>query len=149
MAFAARGDRMDPDERKSCQIMIEPYLFSPAAVIMAAAAFIALLAFVHVIGLVTTAAFRVDLHIFRFITVTIAALDLSVPSRKLEFCVTVMIERAGLPIPAVVTLIAASAVLSLMHIIDGMTVDALGRGLYFEIQLLMTSRAGHLRMFIF
>lgn len=78
MTLAARGDRMDPDEREFCQIMIEPYLFSPAAVIMAAAAFIALLAFVHVIGLVTTAAFRVDLHIFRFIAVTIAALDLRV-----------------------------------------------------------------------
>lgn len=60
-----------------------------------------------------------------------------------------MIERAGFPIPAVVTLIASAAVLSLMHIIDGMAVDALGGGLYLKIQLLMTSGAGHLRMFIF
>lgn len=59
-----------------------------------------------------------------------------------------MIERAGLPIPAAVTLIAPSTVLSLMHIVDGVTVNALGSGLYFEIQLLVACRAGYLRMLV-
>lgn len=80
MAFPARGHRVDPDEREFCQVMVETDFISPPAFVMTTAAIVALLSLVHVVGLVTTAAFRVDLHIFRFIAMTIAALDLSVLS---------------------------------------------------------------------
>lgn len=149
VALAAGSDRMQSDQRKFGQVVIEFDIIPPTVLVMTAVARIALLAIVHIIGLMTTPALRIDLHVLCFIPVTVAALKLLVLSRQAELGIPVVIERARLPVMAAMAPVATVTISSFMNIIQQMTVETLHPGLYLEIQQLMTAGTCHLRVPIF
>ena len=53
MTIVASRDRVNSDERKFCQVMIELDIFSPGDIVMATIAFFTYLSFMNIIGLMT------------------------------------------------------------------------------------------------
>lgn len=64
MAIVASRDRVNSDERKFRQVMIELDIFSPRRVVMATIAFLAFLPFMNIIGLMTAVTGFGNLHLF-------------------------------------------------------------------------------------
>ncbi len=129
MAFLARHDGVAPDQRKSCEVMIEGFYLAPVVLYVTSLAAGAELAFVLVILSVTCHAGRRQLVAIEIASVARIALDLHMGAsqRKIwKLRILVMIEVNGLPLVLVMAPFAFGAVPSAVDILNLVAIHAGG-----------------------
>jgi hypothetical protein len=123
MTFLAGDGGVQPDERKSCKIVIERHCLAPCGVSMALIAAISELAAVGIILLVTGDATRAQLVAKEIAGMAIVAFDLDVaPSQRKPR--PAMIELNSGPFVLTVAVFAFRAVATEVNVLDAVTRDA-------------------------
>ena len=133
----ARHQRMTADQRKACNVVIEPQFGGPARRYMAAGAPITELAHVHVIrGMAfSTISGQRSVEVFRMAT---RAAELTMAVRQRKTGLGQMIEQHGVPVEIVVAASAVSAKATCVGVVSRVAAVAIAPGKIHKILSAMT-----------
>jgi len=141
VAALARHRRVQSDQRKFCEAVIERNFFRPAGFVVAALAFITLLAFVNIIIAVTGNAGHRQFLGFNISPMAAFTRQVFVFPFQRKFGVFGMIKFGIFPFLFVVTLLTLITVFAFVNIVSAMAIDAGGAELGFKFALFMAAVA--------
>jgi hypothetical protein len=118
MAFLARHDGVPPDQRKSCNVMIEGRHATPIVLAVTRLAAAAELTVVPVVLAVTGYAGRPQLVAIQIASMACIAFYLCVAASERKFCRLVMVEADGAPLVLIMARFALCAVPSAVDVLN-------------------------------